>query len=956
MNPERWQQIERIYNSAMELDPTDRSRYVRETCAQDSELRDEVERLLALQSKASGFMESPAIEEAAKVLVQAQAGEPARSLAGQSLSHYRIIDKIGEGGMGVVYRARDERLKRDVAIKLLPPELMTDLERKKRFVQEARAASALNHPNIVTIHEIASEGGNDFIVMEYVAGKTLDRKIGRKGMKFNEVLKQAIQIADALSAAHAAGIVHRDLKPGNVVVTEEGRMKVLDFGLAKLMQVEPEDESSRASSIAMQTEAGRILGTAAYMSPEQAEGKLVDTRSDIFSFGTVLYEMATGSRAFQGDSSLSTMSAILNQEPAPMSGEIPAEFEKLVIRCLRKDPARRFQHMGDIKIALEDLKEESDLGSLTGAAASEVIRQRKWQLWVLVAALLVLVAAATFYYVRRAYEPERPLKAAPLAPYAGDQRMPSLSPDGREVAFCWNGEKQGRNYDIYVQRISDETPQRLTTDPAPDVYPNWSPDGNKIAFLRDGFLYLISPRGGAERKLTEVTLPNYAWDPDGKSIGIPERNSQDEPYAIWLVSAETGERIRRLTAPPAGIVGDRCCSFSPDGKFLAFCRIKAVTFGLGDIYIQALDNGTRKGEAWPLTSELRVRGPLGWTLDSREVVYISDRDGSPGLWRIRASPGAESQRIPGTDDTNNLSISMHPPERLVYQKFYSDSDIYRMDIPPTAKASAPATRIIASSQRDGDPELSPDGTKIVFNSTRSGYCELFLCKADGASPVQLTSFAGARSAGAPVWSHDGKYIAFDSDSGGNLDIFVIDSDTRLTRQLTTEPSQDIRPNWSIDNQWVYFGSNRSGAFQIWKVPATGGNAQQVTRDGGLEPAEGPDGNLYYAKEWARKGLWRVPVSGGKEEPVIPAAWFSWWGVANKGIYFVDYSAAPAAAPRPLMFFSFETRQVSKVAAIEKIAIRPDAAFSVSRDGRSIIWVYIDPDRLRNTLWLIDNFR
>ncbi len=354
MNPERWKQIKQVYGAAQELEPARREAYLIAACAGDELLLQEVRSLMAQDSASQEPLESPAMEVAARALAEDKSSRPGPDLVGRTILHYRIEEKIGEGGMGVVYRARDERLKRYVAIKTLPPELVTNPERKKRFVQEARAASALSHPNIITIHDVPSDGGNDFIVMEYLAGQTLDRKIGPKGMKVGDLLKYAVQIADALAAAHAAGIVHRDLKPGNILVSEDGRVKVLDFGLAKL--TEREAKPGRESSISVLTEEGRIMGTAAYMSPEQAEGKPVDARSDIFSFGSLLYEMATGRKAFQGESSVSTLSAILNQEPGPMNGGTPAELEKIIRRCLRKDPARRPQHIVDVKMALEDSK------------------------------------------------------------------------------------------------------------------------------------------------------------------------------------------------------------------------------------------------------------------------------------------------------------------------------------------------------------------------------------------------------------------------------------------------------------------------------------------------------------------------------------------------------------------------------------------------------------------------
>src|SRR5882724_12054499 len=291
-------------------------------------------------------------------------------MIGRTILHYQIVETLGHGGMGVVYKAKDTHLDRFVAIKVLPPEKVADPERKRRFVQEAKAASALNHPNIVHIYDIAEAGGIQFIAMEYVPGKTLDQMIGRKGLRLNETLKYAVQIADALAKAHAAGIVHRDLKPSNVMIDDHGLVKVLDFGLAKLAETATGEFGETVTVRAPErpsTEEGTIFGTTAYMSPEQAEGKKVDGRSDIFSFGSVLYEMVTGRRAFHGDSKLSTLSAILKEDPKPVNSlvpDVPRDLEKIISHCLRKDPGRRFQHMDDLRVALLDLKEESESGRL----------------------------------------------------------------------------------------------------------------------------------------------------------------------------------------------------------------------------------------------------------------------------------------------------------------------------------------------------------------------------------------------------------------------------------------------------------------------------------------------------------------------------------------------------------------------------------------------------------------
>jgi len=295
-------------------------------------------------------------------------------MIGQALGHYRIEAKLGEGGMGVVYRAFDTHLDRPVAIKILRADATTSSERRRRFQQEAKAASALNHPNIVHIYDISSSGGTDYIAMEFVDGKTLDRLIGKSGLALGDTLKYAIQVADALARAHAARIVHRDLKPANIIVSEDGRVKLLDFGLAKLTAAADIDSEAGTATMTdredVQTEEGTILGTVAYMSPEQAEGRKLDARSDIFSFGSMLYEMVTGRRPFEGANRISTLSAILHKEPPPLAEvapDTPAELDKIISRCLRKDPDRRAQHAGDIKLALAELREDSGSRKLSRA-------------------------------------------------------------------------------------------------------------------------------------------------------------------------------------------------------------------------------------------------------------------------------------------------------------------------------------------------------------------------------------------------------------------------------------------------------------------------------------------------------------------------------------------------------------------------------------------------------------
>ena len=369
-------------------------------------------------------------------------------IPGSKLGPYEVLALVGAGGMGEVYRARDPRLGREVAIKVLPAERMADESRRRRFVQEARAASALSHPNIVTIHEIESADGVDFIVMEYVPGKTLDTLIPRQGMRLGEVLRIAIPIADAVARAHAAGIVHRDLKPANVVVGSDGVVKVLDFGLAKLVSQEeagsPEHETGTEDRGAGPlSRPGRVAGTAGYMSPEQATGRKVDARSDVFSFGAMLYEMVTGRRAFAGHSTAETLAAVLREQPkAPSEATpgLPRDMEKLILRCLQKSPDRRFQHMGDVKVELREIEEESESEPAAGQAAA----RRRRRGWLAAALASAVPLAIVVWLLWRPREPERAQpQLVPLTSMRGFEAYPTFSPDGGQIAFAWDGREAG---------------------------------------------------------------------------------------------------------------------------------------------------------------------------------------------------------------------------------------------------------------------------------------------------------------------------------------------------------------------------------------------------------------------------------------------------------------------------------------------------------------------------------
>jgi serine/threonine protein kinase len=474
-------------------------------------------------------------------------------MIGKTLAHFEILEKLGEGGMGVVYKARDTHLDRLVAIKLLPPDKVADRDRRLRFVQEAKTASALNHPGIVTIYDIAEHDGVDFIAMEFVPGRTLDRVIPRRGLSLSEAIEYGLQISDALAAAHAAGIVHRDLKPSNVIVTEHGRIRVLDFGLAKLVDRlglpawEAELTNTHAALVTAQ---GAIVGTVAYMSPEQAEGKAVDARTDIFSVGSVLYEMVTGQRAFQGDSPLSTLTAVLREEPKPlreMREGVPRELERVITRCLRKDPERRWQAMSDVTIALRELKEEFDSG-VSAVSSAPLFRPRPARIALAALSLAVLAGAIGLLVWRdRAGPAPAPslFTAIPLTTYPGREQQPSFSPDGNSVAFTWNGETED-NWDIWVKLIGPGSPQRLTTDPAIELSPAWSPDGRSIALVASVTIF-VWPSWSSHH----AAVPNVKCSrPIAPESSGSDRSSRGRRIAVsWLLQYRPRQQNKSCSRP-----------------------------------------------------------------------------------------------------------------------------------------------------------------------------------------------------------------------------------------------------------------------------------------------------------------------------------------------------------------------------------------------------------------------
>jgi len=856
--------------------------------------------------------------------------------------------------MGAVYKARDHRLDRVVAIKVLSEKAAADPERRARLVQEAKTASALNHPHIITIYEIDVADELTFIAMEYVEGRTLDQVIPSRGMRLTQALRYAVPAADALAAANAIGIIHRDVKPSNIMVSAKGQVKVLDFGLAKLTSrgIPVAADDPTVTVTARQTETGSVLGTVAYMSPEQAQGEAIDARSDIFSFGVMLYEMLTGRRPFTGDTKLSMLAAIVNQEPPSVRQVVeglPSEMDRVVTRCLRKDPARRFQTMADLKVALEELKEESDSGRLASAGPERPARHRRPWLWSGAGIMLAVALVGTWLLRRKPSMPEETL--VPVTSYQGSQTYPSFSPDGRQIAFTWGGDK-GDNPDIYVMLVGETNALRLTSDPAVDAFPVWSPDGKRIAFRRfgpHGGIYTVSALGGAEQRLSDFDStyrPYYlqmSWSPDGKWVAA----SADLFGGILLLSSEGGEP-RQLTHPkPPAFDADP--SFSSDGRQLAY--VGCLGSDQCDVYIADLTPAyALQGAPRRITNQNAFPSGVAWSHDGKSVVYSASYYSAIVyyLWRVRVDGRRPPERLE-IAGRNAMSPSISPTgNRLVFSRNLQDWDIWRYHVGGTAEP------FLVSSLTEDNPQFSPDGSRIAFESNRGGGPqEIWVAHADGSNPVQMTNNLG-RHQGSPRWSPDGRWIAFDSlGDNGRRHIYVIEASGGRPLRVNPEEPGEAVPFWSHDGKWIYFFSDRSGRFEIWRMPFAGPigrpAAEQITREGGHSGWESADGTTIFYTKAGSSPLFAKALADGPERQVLDWVSMRAFFPVDDGIYYIGRQAKNGQYP--LAFYTFAGGASQVLTSLDGPLYW---GLSVSPDRKDIL--FTRTLKAGASLMMIENFR
>jgi serine/threonine protein kinase len=898
------------------------------------------------------------------------------------LGAYEIVSLIGQGGMGEVYRAKDTKLGRDVALKILPATFTSDPDRVARFRREAQVLASLNHPHIAAIYGLDDADGTQFLVLELVDGESLDKRIARGKIPVDEALGLAKQIAEAIEAAHGKGIIHRDVKPANIARTRDGSIKVLDFGLAKAT------ESPTGSSLdgtnsptittpAMMTDVGVILGTAAYMSPEQAKGRPADTRSDIWAFGCVLYEMLTARRAFAENSVTETLAAVLHRDPTPV-GEliagVPPDLERLITRCLKKDPSRRAQHMADVKVELLDLEEHSERPpAVQRVGASSSLKRRRWLLGI--TTLVFVVGAAWAAATWRT--PSTAIRLVAVTTMAGNEATPSFSPDGESVAFSWEGESSGsqkQSRHIWSTLIGTSDNRQLTSGPDDDWSPCWSPDGRQVAFIRgprgetgQGRLYVVSANGGAPRSLDFVTsaFSQLSWSPDSQWLAAPGyrvlNDESSKPGGIQLVPVGGGAP-RPLTLPrDTGY--DRHPAFTADGGRLAYASCEKEITPPCDVFITDLDSSLQpSGRVHRVTTvRMPIQG-IAWAPDERSIVFAMATMSVWGtglgsqLWRTSVTGATLPERIeeapwgaygPAIDRTRH---------RLVFAHDRTDMNILRFE------GTNPAKPVVASSFVDYAPSFSPDGRRIAFESSRSGVArEIWVSDADGANALQVTRSpldlqGQLRGTGNPNWSPKGDRIVYSGyDGKSTVGLYTINPDGSGRQQITDDSFLNALPTWSHDGRWIYYRQDRIDGHDIFRVASGGsGTPQRLTQAGGVYPIESFDGAwLLFSKSNAPSPVYAMPAAGGSEHLVIDCAQPRAFAVTPPNNFY--YLGCPSdTGPFAIHRRDVTTGRDEVVGSINRSPRNSFLGLAVSPDNQSIL--YADLVAQGADLKMLENFR